>query len=57
VTVWKELIDLYYPNCAWLCLRRDVFERLYEYKVRHGIPAWDQAIEAILERAGEAVKR
>ncbi len=26
VRVWKEMMDIYYPNSAWLCLRRDVFE-------------------------------
>ena len=32
VPVWKEMMDLYYPNSAWLCLRRDVFDQLYRYK-------------------------
>jgi hypothetical protein len=50
------MMDLYYPNLAWLSLRRDVFERLHEYKVRHGIPSWDQAIERILSEAEEMVK-
>ena len=36
VQVWKEMMDLYYPNTAWLCLRRDVFERLNEFKARTG---------------------
>ena len=36
--VWKEMMDLYYPNSAWLCLRRDVFERLQQYKVRQRHP-------------------
>ena len=36
-------------------LRRDVFERLYDYKVRHGIPTWEQAFESMLE-AEEAVR-
>ena len=27
-------MDPYYPNSAWLCLRRDVFEELHRYKVR-----------------------
>jgi hypothetical protein len=48
VKVWKDMMDAYYPNSAWLCLRRDVFDRLYQYKVRHGIPTWEQAIERIL---------
>ncbi len=48
VAVWKEMMDLYYPNTAWLSLRRDVFERLLAYKSRHGIPTWEQTIESML---------
>jgi hypothetical protein len=56
VKSWQEMMDIYYPNSAWLCLRRDVFERLYEYKVARGIPTWEQALENILP-AVEAVKQ
>lgn len=56
VKSWQDMMDIYYPNSAWLCLRRDVFERLYEYKVALGIPTWEQALESILP-AVEAVKR
>jgi len=48
VQVWKQMMDIYYPNSAWLCLRRDVFDRLYRYKVRRGIPTWEQALESML---------
>jgi len=48
VSVWKQMMDAHYPNSAWLCLRRDAFERLYQYKVRHGIPTWEEAIERAL---------
>jgi hypothetical protein len=54
--VWKQLIDEYYPNSAWLCLRRDAFERLYQYKVRHGIPTWEEVIERVLSTSEEAVR-
>src|SRR5580698_4943283 len=56
VKIWQDMMDLYYPNLAWLSLRRDVFELLHEYKVRHGIPSWEQTIEKILAEAGDAVK-
>jgi hypothetical protein len=56
VKAWREMMDIYYPDSAWLCLRRDVFERLYEYKVAHGIPTWEQALERVLP-APETVKR
>lgn len=48
VRVWKEMMDVYYPNSTWLCLRRDVFERLSQYKMRRGIPTWEQTLESIL---------
>ena len=48
VEVWRAMMEHYYPNSAWLRLRRDVFDRLYEYKVRHGIPTWEQTLERIL---------
>lgn len=54
--VWRDMMDLYYPNVAFLSLRRDVFERLQEYKVRNGIPSWEQAIERILAEAEDTVK-
>jgi hypothetical protein len=48
LNIWKEMMDLYYPNSAWLCLRRDIFERLNDYKVSHGIPTFEEAVESIL---------
>lgn len=50
---WNALRDLYYPNSAWLCLRKDVFDRLGRYKSRRGLPTWEQALEQLLA-AGEA---
>lgn len=53
---WQDMMDIYYPNIAWLSLRRDVFERLHEYKVRHGILSWEQTIEQVLTEAEDTVK-
>jgi hypothetical protein len=48
VRVWKQMMDLYYPDTAWVCMRREVFDRLYEFKAQHGIPTWEQALERLL---------
>ena len=48
VKVWQEMMEIYYPNCAWLQLRRDVFDRLHEYKIRHAIPTFEQVLERLL---------
>jgi len=53
VATWRHLMETYYPNLAWLQLRQDVFDRLYRYKVRHGIPTWEQLMERILSAADE----
>jgi hypothetical protein len=49
VKVWKEMMDIYYPNTAWLCLQRDTFDRLARYKMEFGIPTWEQALEKLLD--------
>jgi hypothetical protein len=55
VQVWRKMMDEYYPNSAWLCVHRDVFERLYEFKVRNGIPSWEEALDRLLAQVEEPV--
>jgi hypothetical protein len=57
VETWRDMMETYYPNSAWLCLRRDIFERLYQYKVRNGIPTWEAALDRIVPACGETAKR
>jgi hypothetical protein len=54
--VWKDLMQQYYPNSAWLALRKDTFERLYQYKVEEGIPTWEAVIERALAAVRETVR-
>lgn len=49
VQVWNEMMNHYYPNTAWLNLRRDVFDSLHRYKMRRGLPTWEQALENLLK--------
>ena len=53
VRVWQDMMDHYFPNSSWLRLRRDVFDRLYQYKIDGGIPTWEQTIENLLASAEE----
>jgi hypothetical protein len=52
---WRRLMDMYYPNGAWLILRRDVLDRLARYKSRQGLPTWEHAMERLLTAAEEHV--
>jgi Family of unknown function (DUF6084) len=53
--LWRDMMDHYYPNSAWLRLRRDAFDRLYEYKRALGLATWEEAIERLLPLEKEAV--
>jgi uncharacterized protein DUF6084 len=57
VRVWKEMMERYFPNTAWLRLHRDAFDRLYDYKVRMGLPTWEAAVEALLRASEQEVER
>jgi hypothetical protein len=45
---WKKLMDLYYPNSAWLRLPKELFDRLAQYKSRRGLPTLERTLETLL---------
>lgn len=57
VRLWKEMMEHYFPNSAWLRLRKDAFDGLYDYKVRRGFPTWEAAVESLLRVSEREVKR
>jgi Family of unknown function (DUF6084) len=57
ISIWRQMMDHYYPNTAWLCLRRDVFEQLAHYKMEHAIPTWDQTLERLVSHAAALNQR
>jgi hypothetical protein len=52
---WRDLMDVFHPNVAWLALRRDVFDRLDRYKSDQGMPTWELALGRLLASAEEGV--
>ena len=57
VQLWKETMERYFPNSAWLRLRKDAFDRLYDYKVSRGFPTWEAAVESLLSASEQKVER
>jgi hypothetical protein len=55
VSIWKAMIQRYYPNSAWLRLQKDVFDRLYEFKATRKLPTWDEVVTRLLENASKEV--
>jgi hypothetical protein len=48
VRVYKDAIDHYYPNSQSITLQRDLFDRLYQHKMKTGATTWDQVVESLL---------
>jgi uncharacterized protein DUF6084 len=51
VSVWREMIDHYFPNTGWLRLRRESIESLAHYKSVRGLTTWEETIESLLAKA------
>jgi hypothetical protein len=54
VRLWQQMMEHYFPHSAWLRLDKEVFDRLYRYKMRRGVPTWDDALVGLLRTAEEA---
>lgn len=48
VRLWRRMMEHYFPNSAWLRLRRDTFDRLYAFKAARSLASWEDALEALL---------
>ncbi len=57
VRLWKETMERYFPNSAWIRLHKDAFDQLYDYKVRMGLLTWEAAVEALLRASEQGVER
>lgn len=57
IQLWKDMIEYYFPNTAWLRIRRDTFDRLHDYKSRKGLLTWEDTLEGLLQASEEEVGR
>ncbi len=51
VRVWRDMMDLYFPDTAWLRLGKQHFDRLYAYRCAHALLSWEDTIDGLLRLA------
>jgi hypothetical protein len=51
VTVWQEMMDIYFPGVSYLKLDRDTVDSLQKYKADQALPTWDAVMSALLASA------
>jgi hypothetical protein len=54
VAVWRETMDAYFPNSAWIRIDRETFDELYRFKREGGFATWEAAIARLCARAESA---
>ena len=48
VTVWKQMIESYFPNTGWIRLDHGLIDSLADYKSRHGLTTWEETVQTLL---------
>jgi len=56
VEVWKQVMDLYFPNTGWIRLDRGVLESLADFKSKHGLTTWEETVLTLLATPDGAVR-
>jgi len=51
VSVWREAVDVHFPDSAWVRMSRQTLDELQRFKSRHALPTWDATLSALLRRA------
>jgi hypothetical protein len=55
VSTWRELVDIHFPNSAWLRCSRETLDELSVFKAQRALPTWDATLGALLAEARQAV--
>ena len=53
VALWRDMMDLYFPNSGWLRLARETLDALQSYKASRALLTWDETVERLLKETGD----
>jgi len=50
--IWRDVMDLYFPDSGWLRLSRTTLDALAKFKAERALLSWEEAIQALLGSTG-----
>ena len=53
VSVWREAVDVHFPNMAWITMSRETLSGLERFKTDRALPTWDATLNALLGEAAD----
>ncbi len=54
VSVWREAVDVHFPNMAWITMSRETFHGLERFKTARALPTWDATLTTLLGEVADA---
>jgi hypothetical protein len=51
IRVWRETVDVHFPNSAWFRVQRETLQALQRFKSRRALATWDGTFAALLDEA------
>ncbi len=54
VSVWHQLMDLYFPGSGWIRLDRDSIDALARYRTSHGLTSWEETLDHLIPAPAQA---
>ena len=57
VSLWREAIDMHFPNSAWIRMSLQTLDELQRFKTRQALPTWDATLAALLTRADDGAEQ
>jgi hypothetical protein len=53
VAVWRDMMDLAFPNQGWIRMRTDTLDALQLFKSTRALTTWDETLALLLRSAAE----
>lgn len=53
--LWRDTMNQYFPNQAWIRIDKETFDQLYRFKIRYGFLSWEQTLAKLFESSEERV--
>ncbi|MDQ2866240.1 MAG: DUF6084 family protein [Candidatus Eremiobacteraeota bacterium] len=54
-TLWRDAMDHYFPNQAWIRIDKETFDELYRLRTQFGLLSWEQTFDKLFASSGERV--
>lgn len=53
--LWREAMNQYFPNQAWIRINKESFDELYRFRTKFGLISWEQTLDKLFASHREPV--